>query len=64
MFTDKTGSFRGLFTDDDAPGLFQHDAEQGADSGGTGPDDEDGVVFGNFRDAGSPEACCEEVADE
>ncbi len=64
MVTDKTDSFGGFFTDDDAPGFFQHDAEQGADSGGTGADDEDGVVFGNFGDTSGPKACCEDVADE
>ena len=64
MFNHKgTPRFR-LLTHDDASGLLQHDAEQGADARRSSPDDEHGVLLAYLAYARSPVARGEDVAHE
>ena len=48
MFTDKLNPFRGLFTDNDTLRILQHRAEQSANTGRTGTNDEDSVFLCNL----------------
>ena len=65
MLQDKMPALGGFLAHDDAAGSAQHRAEQGADTGRTGPDDKDGVLSGGyFRNAGRPESGGKEVAGE
>ena len=62
MFTHKAYSFRRFLANNDAAGVLEHHAKQGADSGRAGADDEHRILFGNLRYAGRPKARGKHVA--
>ena len=64
LFLYELDSFGGFFADDDVSGVFLFCAQEGAEAGGTGADNKDGVFPGYLGDADGPETGGEDVADE
>ena len=64
MFVDERNAILIFFTYDNPLRMLQHHTEQGTDAGRTCADDQDRILFCDFRDSRSPVSGCEHISDE
>ena len=64
MLTDELQAACVLFTDDDALGAVQHDAQQRADAGRPCTEDQHGILGGDLRNACRPKAGGQHIAHQ